>query len=116
MKVNDIFLSVNARDFVAQTHWWTTLMGRDPDRKPMPGCREWDLAPRVRFQVLDATDDDRVVISLRIADLSADIARLRQAGLDVPDPAVVEGFDTLRLTAFADPEGNRINLLEGELM
>ena len=113
MNVSDVFLSINARDFDAQVAWWTTLLGRDPDRRPMPSCREWDIARVVLFQVLDSPDDARVTVSLRIEELASEIERLRRRGLDVPDPRRIEGFDSLRLSAFADPEGNTVNLLEG---
>ena len=113
MKVKDIFLSVNARNFDAQTAWWTTFIGRDPDRHPMPSCREWDLAPAVLFQVLVAPEDAHTAVSLRIEDMDGEIARLRKAAVDVPGPVSVDGFDTLRWSAFTDPEGNKVNLLEG---
>jgi len=45
--------------------------------------------------------------------LAAEVVRLRKADLDVPDPQKVEGFETLRWSAFTDPEGNKVNLLEG---
>lgn len=113
MNVKDIFLSINARDFDAQTAWWTTLIGRDHDREPMPSCREWDLAPSVLFQVLDSPENSPTDVSLRIDSLDAEIVRLRKVGVDVPDPEKVDGFDTLRWSAFTDPEGNKVNLLEG---
>ncbi len=113
MKVNNIFLSINARDFDAQATWWTTLLGRGPARHPMPSCQEWDLAPSVLFQVLDAPDGERTTVSLRIVKLNAEIERLLIAGIEVPEPAKVEGFDNLRWSAFTDPEGNQVNLLEG---
>ena len=113
MKVDDVFLSVNAQDFAAQAAWWAGLLGRGPDRQPMPTCREWDLAPSVRFQVLDLPQGDRTAVSLRIAGLDAEIARLREAGVDIPDPQAVGGFDSLRWTTFPDPEGNVVNLLDG---
>lgn len=113
MKVDHVFLSLNAADFAAQTDWWAKLIGRRPDREPMPSCREWDLAPSVLFQVLDDPKADRTAVSLRIDNLDAEIARLREAGIEVPDPQEVEGFDSLRWAAFPDPEGNSVNLLEG---
>ncbi|WP_138932856.1 VOC family protein [Roseovarius arcticus] len=113
MRVTDIFLSINARDFEAQTNWWTTLLGRGPDQSPMPNCREWELAPSVLFQVLNAPEGERAAVSLRIVGLTDEIERLRKAGIAVPDPQKVEGFDTLRWAALADPEGNDLNLLEG---
>ena len=114
MKVKDIFLSINARDFEPQISWWTTFNGRKPDRHPMPSCREWDLAPSVLFQVLDAQKDAPTAVSIRIDDLDAEIERLRNAGITVPDPVNVDGFDTLRWAAFTDPEGNKVSLLEGK--
>ncbi|WP_324752033.1 VOC family protein [Roseovarius sp. Pro17] len=113
MNIQDIFLSINARNFDAQTAWWTIFIGRAPDRKPMPSCQEWDLTPSVLFQVLDSPDNGPTDVSLRIDDMDKEIARLRKVGVDVPDPQDVEGFDTLRWSAFTDPEGNKVNLLEG---
>lgn len=113
MRVDHVFLSLHARDVDAQTAWWTTLIGRAPDRQPMPSCREWDLAPSVLFQVLDDPGQDRTAVSLRIDGLDGEISRLRGAGVEIPDPQAVDGFDSLRRTAFSDPEGNAVNLLEG---
>lgn len=113
MKIKDIFVSINARDFDAQTAWWTTLIGREPDRHPMLSCREWDLAPSVLFQVLNSPENGPTTVSLRIIDMDTEIARLRKVGVDVPDPQDIDGFDTLRLSAFSDPEGNKVNLLDG---
>ena len=113
MKVTNVFISINARDFVAQTAWWTMLIGRDPDSRPMKSCREWNLAPSVLFQVLDSPEKARVAVSCRIENLDWEIDRLRQAGVDVPPPVKVDGFDDLRLTTFTDPENNTVNLLEG---
>ncbi len=113
MNVTDIFISINARDFDAQTAWWTTLIGREPDRRPMPSCREWDLAPSVLFQVLDSPENGQTDVSLRLEDLEVENTRLRKAGVRLPDPEKVEGFESLRWSAFADPEGNKVNLLEG---
>jgi len=114
MQVRTIFLSLSARNFDGQARWWADVLGRPHDREPMPTCREWDLADGVLFQVLDQPREARVDVSLRISGLDAEIARLRRAGVDIPDPVKVEGFGTLRLVQFSDPEGNRVNLLEGE--
>ena len=32
MKVENVFLSVNAKDFAAQSKWWRDLLGRQWDR------------------------------------------------------------------------------------
>lgn len=114
LKVDTVFVSINARNFAAQTAWWTTILDRRHDREPMPSCHEWDLAKGVLFQVLDQPDGPSTSVSLRLKKLDKEIRRLRKAGIKVPDPAPVSGFKSLRWAAFNDPEGNPINLLEGK--
>lgn len=114
MRVETVFVSIGAKDHRAQCAWWSALIGRKPERRPMPSCCEWDLAPGVLFQVLDNPSGGAVdVVSLRIADLDAEIARLRGEGIEPPAPRKVEGFDALYWTRLRDPEGNEVNLLEG---
>jgi hypothetical protein len=114
MDVDTIFISINAADHAAQTDWWTKVLGRTFDRIPVPSCREWDLREGVLFQVLDnPSDRTRVAVSLRVAALDANIDRLRAAGVVVPSPERVEGFDTLRFVSLQDPEGNTVGLLDG---
>ena len=79
----------------------------------MPSCHEWDLREGVLFQVLDNPDEGATAISLMVTDLKDQVARLREAGIDVTDPTPVPGFDTLRLSSFRDPEGNPVSLLQG---
>lgn len=79
----------------------------------MPDCHEWDVAGTVRFQVLDNPRGDCTTVTLRVADLPVERDRLEAVGIDVPEPAKVEGFDTLRFAKFEDPEGNTVGLLDG---
>lgn len=114
MDVGKVFVSVNAADFAGLSEWWATLLERRWDREPMPSCHEWDLAGCALFQVLDSPDKaGQAVVTLHVGDLNAHVERLRSAGVDVPDPASVDGFDSLMLCQFADPEGNVVSLLEG---
>lgn len=116
MKVDKVFLNINAADFVAQSQWWSQLLGRRWDREPMPSCREWDVAGCVLFQVLDSSDPNgtgTTTVTLHVDDLDSGLKRLRDAGVDVPDPQPVEGFATLRYCVFRDPEGNEVGLLDG---
>lgn len=115
MDVSNVFVSVGASNHEISCEWWSTALGRGPDRKPMPSCYEWDLTDRVFFQVLDNPEQGAVdTVSLRLANLEAEVARLREAGIAVEDPQAVPGFDTLRMTQLRDPDGNTLNLLGGE--
>ena len=113
MEIETAFLSIAADDFEAEGRWWTDLIGRPPDRFPVSDCKEWDLAPELLFQVRDTPGGRRTAVSLRVADLGPVLDRIRGAGIDAPDPSPVPGFDTLRMSAFEDPEGNPVALLDG---
>ncbi|WP_343346451.1 hypothetical protein WJT74_02490 [Sphingomicrobium sp. XHP0239] len=115
MNVANVFVSLGATDHAAGCDWWSTVLGRGPDRRPVPGCCEWDLAGSVLFQVLDNPEQGAVdIVSLRIEDLDGAIARPRSEGLAVGDPEKVPGFDTLRIATLANPDDNTLNLLGGE--
>lgn len=114
MKINHIFISINAADFAAQSEWWAKLISRRWDGEPMPSCHEWSLTENVLFQVLDSDDGHGgATVTLHVPDLDAEIGRIEAVGIDVPEPDKVEGFDTLRVAQFADPEGNMVGLLDG---
>ena len=115
MHVTDVFVSIGVTDHKAGCAWWSQLIGREPDRHPMPSCCEWDLVGGVLFQVLDNPKEGAVdIVSWRVNDLDSEITRLREIGLDIAEPEAVPGFDTLQIVTFVDPYGNTINLLGGE--
>jgi glyoxylase I family protein len=50
-------------------------------------------------------------IALSVSDIDAEIARLRAAGVTVPDETIVVTSD-MKLAFFRDPEGNLLHLVE----
>lgn len=115
MKIKNVFVSVNARDFEGLSQWYAQLLEREWDNEPMPSCHEWELIGSVLFQVLDnATDAGNAVVTLQTAGLDKHVKRLRREGVEIADPVKVENFETLRFAQFFDPEGNTVGLLEGE--
>ena len=77
MRLYDVFLSIHAEDFAAQSDWWARFLGRQWDRAPMPSCHEWSLTGDILFQVLDSSDGyGGATVTLHVADLDAEIARL----------------------------------------
>jgi predicted enzyme related to lactoylglutathione lyase len=114
MKINHVFLSINADDFAGQSDWWVRFIGRRWDRVPMPSCHEWSLSDGVLFQVLESSDGHgSATVTLHVPDLDTEMDRLANEGIEVPDPVKVEGFESLRFTQFSDPEGNTVGLLDG---
>lgn len=114
MQVENVFQSINARDWDHQSTWWATLLGRTWDRQPMPSCHEWDLREGALLQVLDNKGEGGPIsVTLLIKDLDIELKRLEAAGIAFPAPEAVPGFDTLRYTSMKDPEGNEVGLLDG---
>lgn len=115
MGVANVFVSIGVADHPAGCAWWSTILGREPDRFSMPSCCEWNLADTVLFQGLDKPSHGVInIVTLRLDDLNAEITRLRGEGLPIGDTAKVPGFDTFRIAALTDPDGNTLNLLGGE--
>ena len=114
MDIGKVFLSINATDFSTQSEGWSRLLEREWDRQPRPSCHEWDLTDSVLFQVLDNAVGGKIVVTVKVTEMDSQITRLRNLGLDVPEPTKVEGFNTLRYCRFHDPEGNEVGILEGE--
>lgn len=114
MKIDKVFVSINARDFSALSQWYRTLLDRAWDREPMPSCHEWDVAGCVLFQVLDNPKQvGKATTTFHISDLDKQIQRLKKVDFKLPEPQPIEGFDTLRYCELKDPEGNTVGLVEG---
>ncbi len=95
--------------------WYERFFGRPADDRPMPSCHEWRLGEGVLFQVIeDPARQGETQFAFRVASLDGELTRLRQAGIDIPEPADVGGFSTLRYAETADPEGVATGLLDGE--
>ncbi len=115
MDVANVFVSLGVKDHAAGCDWWSKVLGRGPDRSPMPSCCEWDLTDSVLLQVLDNPKEGAVdTVSLRLPDLEGEIKRLCAAGIAVGEPQAVPGFTTLRIATLTDPDGNTLNLLGGQ--
>ncbi len=56
---------------------------------------------------------DLTAVALRIDDLDSEIERLRNSGVEIPDGECIESFDSRHLSAFTDPAGNTVDLLDG---
>lgn len=114
MRVRNVFLTVYAQDFAGLSDWWARALARKWDREPVGNCREWSLTDDVLFQVIDfAGGPDGTVVTLKVDDLDAEVARLRRLGFGVAEPSKVPGFATLRFCSLKDPEGNELGLLDG---
>lgn len=86
--------------------WYTRLLDRGPDARPMPGLIEWELGDNFGLQVW--TEADRAgnsSVVLAETNLDATAARLTAAGIDHAGPRPGGGA---RILQVGDPDGNRV--------
>lgn len=90
--------------------WYTRLLDRRPDARPMPGLIEWHLTDTFGLQVWSEPDRaGHSTVVLQETDLDAAAAHATGAGIDHDGPRPGGGARILPLT---DPDGNRVVLTE----
>ncbi|GAB2622445.1 VOC family protein [Pseudactinotalea suaedae] len=106
--IRGVLAHCTVTDLERAEDWYTRLLGRGPDARPMPGLLEWRLGEGFGMQVWSEPDraGDSCAV-LEIVDLDATAARLTAAGLEHDGPQPGGGARILQLT---DPDGNRIVL------
>lgn len=97
-------------DLEAAERWYTTLVGRGPDARPMAGLLEWHLSDTTGLQVwLEPERAGGGGSVIQVMDLDAAAATLAQAGLTTDGPEQATSSRILRLS---DPDGNRVVLTD----
>jgi catechol 2,3-dioxygenase-like lactoylglutathione lyase family enzyme len=108
MKVEKIYPSLLVADLAAAERWYTELLGRGPDYRPMPTLLHWELFDEGGL-MLSTSDEiaSRGSIFLYVAELAAERRRLESAGI-----ALGEDFagDYSTLAQVRDPDGNLVTL------
>jgi catechol 2,3-dioxygenase-like lactoylglutathione lyase family enzyme len=88
--------------------WYTRLLGRGPDVRPMLGLIEWHLGDSYGLQVWSEPDRaGRSSVVLEETDLDEAAAHAVEVGIahDGPRPG-----GAARIVQLADPDGNRVVL------
>ena len=104
-----MFIWVN--DLDAALEWYQTI-----GFEPGPLYKTWQVMEvdgETKFALHQGIREDgqsTAVVSFRVDDLDAEIARLAERGIDPTDQVTDTG--TTRFTTFVDPDGNEIQLLE----
>lgn len=91
-------------DLHAAETWYTALLGRGPDARPMGGLLEWHVTSSAGVQLwTDPARAGRSTLLVAADDLDADAARLTAGGVVHDGPQPGGGGRLLQLT---DPDGN----------
>jgi hypothetical protein len=78
MKIQKIYSALLTTDLAAAESWYTKLLGRGPDYRPMETLIQWDLFPQGGLQL--ATDDNLAgngALFLLVGDVATERQRLR---------------------------------------
>jgi catechol 2,3-dioxygenase-like lactoylglutathione lyase family enzyme len=95
-------------DLAVAEAWYTNLLGRGPDHRPMDTLVQWELSDQGGLMV--STSDEIAAngaLFLYVDDLAAERRRLQGLGIELGDDN--EG-DYSTLAQVRDPDGNLITL------
>lgn len=108
MHLEKIYPSFLVADLTAAEGWYTKLLGRKPDRRPMPTLLHWELSEHAGLMI--STSDEiasRGHLFLYVADLTAERGRLHDLGIALGDD--IPG-DYSTLAQVHDLDGNEVTL------
>lgn len=108
MKLQKIYSALLITDLDAAENWYTKLIGRGPDYRPMDTMIQWDLFAQGGLQLV--TDDNLAgngALFLVVGDIAAERQRLRNLGISLGDD--IKG-DYSTLAQVRDPGGNLVTL------
>ena len=108
MNLQKIYTVLLTADLAAAEDWYTKLLGRKPDHRPMDTMVQWELIDQGGVAL--STDEDiagRGVMFLIVEDVAAERRRLQGVGITLGDD--FEG-DYSTLAQVRDPDRNLLTL------
>jgi len=108
MNLHKIYTSLLTADLAAAEAWYTKLLGRRPDYRPMYTLVQWELFDHGGLMLSDSEEiAGKGVMFLYVDDLEAERRRLEGHGIALGDD--IPG-DYSTLAQLRDPDGNLITL------
>ncbi|MGH8986710.1 MAG: VOC family protein [Acidimicrobiia bacterium] len=109
MSYMNVLPSLQVADLEPTVDWYERLFGRAPDRRPMDGCVEWQLAETGGLQIFRNPENTAVAtVIIGLDDLDTKVVELARRGIAVEPYDVPSG--QFRLAQLQDPSGNTIVL------
>lgn len=108
MNLQKIYTSLLTADLAAAEGWYTKLLGRGPDHRPMNTLLHWELFNQGGLMLSDSDEiAGKGVMFLYVDNLPAERRRLQGLGIVLGDD--IKG-DYSTLAPVRDPDGNLITL------
>lgn len=106
MTIRNVLAQATVSDLTEAEQWYSAVLNRQPDARPMEGLIEWHLGETFGVQVWAEPDRaGRSSIVLGESDLDGLAARLTGAGIKHTGPQQVTAS---RILLLEDPDGNRV--------
>jgi catechol 2,3-dioxygenase-like lactoylglutathione lyase family enzyme len=109
MKLQMSYTILRADDLAAAERWYTKLLGRGPDNRPMKTLVQWDLSARhgVGLSSDELICGEGSALFLIVDDLAAERRRLQDLGIGLGKD-IAGDYSTL--AQVRDPDGNLLTL------
>ena len=108
MNLQKIYTALLTADIAAAEGWYTNLLGRGPDHRPMDTLIQWEVFNQGGLMVSSSDEiAGKGVMFLYVADLAAERRRLQGLGMALGDD--IRG-DYSTLAQLRDSDGNLIVL------
>lgn len=108
MKLQKAYTALLAADLAAAEAWYTKLLGRGPDNRPMDTLVQWELFEHVGLALSSSAEiAGPGVMFLIVEDVAAERRRLAGLGITLGDD--MPG-DYSTLAQVRDPDGNMLTL------
>ena len=108
MTIRKSYASLLVADMEAGEAWYTKLLGRGPDYRPMPTLLHWELSDQGGLMLSSSEEiAGHGMFFLYVDDLAAERRRLAEARIELGED--IKG-DYSTLAQVRDPDGNLITL------
>lgn len=112
MTIKNVLAGVAVANLDKAIGWYTRLIGRAPDDRPMPEVAEYRFGGGGWLQIFaDADRAGQSSVTLTVDDLDARLGELKAAGIEAGSPTRSDYVDT---AIVADPDGNQIVFAEAK--
>ena len=110
MAIKNALASVAVKDLNASVAWYTKLLGKPPDSRPMPEVAEWKFERGGWLQVYQLPDRaGSGSFTLAVTNIDEQAAQLTKLGIDGGQRSSGTRVKTVMI---ADPDGNHIAFAE----
>lgn len=110
MRVQNVLAHFDVSDYDKSVEWYGRLLGRKPDRLPMEGCAEWQLADTGGLQVYRSDRAVGSTVVIAVDDIDDTVAQVNARGIRMK--ADNEPSGNYRLATIEDSSGNVITFAE----